>query len=93
MKITFDIPNEHLSELMPFLNRRSSGHIKIAKRCIADAYWDCIDGCLMGGYDVSAAALDKYIHEMKSEYVRLKESELGRRMNREDFIKLLDKIR
>ena len=91
MKITFEIPNKHLIELENFLNRNSAGHIKIAKKCIAQAYWDCIQGQLERGYDVSAAALHYYMKEMNTEYIRLKESELGYKLDNEDFIDILDK--
>ena len=93
MKITIEISDDHLSELIPFLTRQSAGHIKIAKKCLTDAVSEVIYAEIERGHDLSASALEKYLREMNSEYIRLKESEIGGRLEREDFIQLLDNNR
>lgn len=93
MKITIEIPNCHLQELTPFLTRQSTGHIKVAKECLSKAVSEVIYAELKRGHDLSASALEKYLRKMKSEYIRLKEVEKGRSLEREDFISLLDENR
>lgn len=93
MKLNVEISDNHLQELIPFLTRKSSGHIKIAKICLAKAVEEVIYAEIERGHDLSASALEKYLREMKSEYIRLKEAETGRSLDREDFIKILDNNR
>ena len=93
MKVTIEISDNHLLELLPFLTRKSSAHIKIAKRCLSEAVEEVIYAELERGHDLSASALEKYLREMKSEYIRLKEAENGGILEREDFIQLLDNNR
>ena len=93
MKVTIEISNDHLQELIPFLTRNTAGHIKIAKECISKAVSEIVYAELQRGHDLSASALEKYLRKMKSEYIRLKEVEIGRNLQREDFIELLDNNR
>ena len=93
MKVTIEISDTHLQELMPFLTRNTSGHIKIAKECLSKAVSEIVYAEISRGHDLSASALEKYLREMKSEYIRLKEYENGGKLEREDFIQLLDNNR
>jgi len=94
MKISVEISNKYLEEIMPFLPQRQlKGHLKIAKKCLKEAVEEVLYSQLEIGHDLSASALEKYLREMKSEYIRLKESELGYKLERENFIEILDKNR
>lgn len=90
MKVTIEISNEHLQELLPYLTKNSAGHIKIAKDCIKDAVSEIVYAEIERGHNLSASALEKYLRKMKSEYIRFKEWKIGRKLQREDFIKIID---